>query len=110
MGGYSVIFGATVRLGHQSFSEYCVCKGRITSTKLVLAGITTSALFSALANLIVYGFNNGSDKTKMALYWMVGSLSGATWSRVKYVFIVSAVYDGSDSVICAELDISSFGR
>ena len=30
-------------------------------------------------------------RQKMALYWMVGSLSGATWSHVKYVFIVSIV-------------------
>ncbi len=95
--------------GHQSFSEYCVCKGRITSTQLVLAGIATSALFSALTNLIVYGFNNGSDKTKMALYWMVGSLSGATWSRVKYVFIVSVVMMAVILLFARELDILLLG-
>ena len=68
-----------------------------------------SALFSALTNLIVYGFNNGSDKTKMALYWMVGSLSGATWSRVKYVFIVSVVMMAVILLFARELDILLLG-
>lgn len=85
-------------------------KGRITSTQLVLAGIATSCPCSpALTNLIVYGFNNGSDKTKMALYWMVGSLSGATWSRVKYVFIVSVVMMAVILLFARELDILLLG-
>ena len=70
MGGYSVIFGATLGAAVAISLSLSIAsvKGRITSTQLVLAGIATSALFSALTNLIVYGFNNGSDKTKMALY------------------------------------------
>ena len=87
LGGYSVIFGATLGAAISICLSLGIAsiKGRITSTQLVLAGIATSAFFSAVTNLIIYGFNQGSDKTKMAQYWMVGSLSGATWSRVKYV-------------------------
>ena len=60
-------------------------KGTVTSTQLILAGIATSALFSGITNLIIYGYHTGSDKTKTAQYWMVGSLSGASWEKVKYV-------------------------
>lgn len=110
-GGYSVIFGATLGAAVAISLSLSIAsvKGRITSTQLVLAGIATSALFSALTNLIVYGFNNGSDKTKMALYWMVGSLSGATWSRVKYVFIVSVVMMAVILLFARELDILLLG-
>ena len=111
MGGYSVIFGATLGAAVAISLSLSIAsvKGRITSTQLVLAGIATSALFSALTNLIVYGFNSGSDKTKMALYWMVGSLSGATWSRVKYVFIVSVVMMAVILLFARELDILLLG-
>ena len=77
LGGYSVIFGATLGAAISICLSLGIAsiKGRITSTQLVLAGIATSAFFSAVTNLIIYGFNQGSDKTKMAQYWMVGSLS-----------------------------------
>lgn len=111
LGGYSVIFGATLGAAAAIGLSLSIAslKGRITSAKLVLAGIATSALFSAMTNLIVYGFNNGSDKTKMALYWMVGSLSGATWSRTKYVFIVSLVMMVVILLFSKELDVLLLG-
>ena len=111
LGGYAVIFGATLGAAAAICLSLSIAslKGRITSTQLVLAGIATSALFSATTNLIVYGFNNGSDKTKMALYWMVGSLSGATWSRVKYVFIVAAVTMILIILVSRDLDVLLLG-
>ena len=111
LGGYAVIFGATLGAAAAICLSLSIAslKGRITSTQLVLAGIATSALFSATTNLIVYGFNNGSDKTKMALYWMEGSLSGATWSRVKYVFIVAAVTMILIILVSRELDVLLLG-
>lgn len=111
MGGYSVIFGATLGAALSICLSLGIAsiKGRITSTQLVLAGIATSAFFSAVTNLIIYGFNQGSDKTKMALYWMVGSLSGATWSRAKYVAIVAAVTVFVILLFARELDVLLLG-
>ncbi len=111
LGGYSVIFGATLGAAAAICLSLAIAslKGRITSTQLVLAGIATSALFSALTNLIVYGFNTGSDKTKTALFWMVGSLSGSTWGRVKYVFIVAAIAMALILLFARELDILLLG-
>lgn len=111
LGGYSVIFGATLGAAAAICLSLAIAslKGRITSTQLVLAGIATSALFSALTNLIVYGFNTGSDKTKTALFWMVGSLSGSTWGRVKYVFVVAAITMVMILLFARELDILLLG-
>lgn len=111
MGNYSVIFGATLGAALSIFLSMRIAsiRGRITSTQLVLAGIATSALFSAMTNLMIYGFHSGSDKTKMALYWMVGSLSGATWIKVKYVAIVFALTCAVIFLFAKELDVLLLG-
>ena len=90
MGGYATIFGATLGAALSIALSLSIASmhGRITSTQLVLAGIATSAIFSALTNLIIYGYNTGSDTTNTAQYWMIGSLSGASWDTARYVAIV----------------------
>ena len=84
-------------------------RGKITSTQLVLAGIATSALFSALTNLVIYGYHTGSDKTKTAQYWMVGSLSGADWETVGYTAAAFAVTLLVILLFVRELDMLSLG-
>ncbi len=93
MGGYATIFGATLGavLAILLSMGIATARGRITSSQLVLAGIATSALFSALTNLVIYGCHTGSDKTKTAQYWMIGSLSGADWGTTRYVAVVFVV-------------------
>jgi iron complex transport system permease protein len=110
-GGYSVIVGATLgaALSISISMGIASIRGRITSTQLVLAGIATSSLFSAVTNLIVYGHKTGSDKTKTALYWMVGSLSGSTWSLTRYVTIVFAVTVVIILLFSRDLDVLLLG-
>ncbi len=86
MGGYATTFGAILGAALSIAMTMGIAnyRGKVTSTQLVLAGIATSALFSALTNLVIYGHHTGSDKTKTAQYWMVGSLSGADWETVAY--------------------------
>ena len=93
MGGYSTTFGAILGAALSIVMTMGIAnyRGKITSTQLVLAGIATSALFSALTNLVIYGYHTGSDKTKTAQYWMVGSLSGADWETVGYTAAAFAV-------------------
>lgn len=112
MGGYSVIFGATLGAAVAISLSLSIAsvKGRITSTQLVLAGIATSALFSALTNLIVYGFNNGSDKTKDGALLDGRLLKRSYLEPGKICVHRVCCYDGSDSVICAGAGHSSFGR
>ncbi len=111
LGGYSVIFGATLgaALSITLSMRIASIRGRITSTQLVLAGIATSALFSAVTNLIIYGFHNSSDKTKTALYWMVGSLGGANWGKVKYVTIVFIIMFLIILLFSKDLDVLLLG-
>lgn len=79
-GGYGTMFGAICGAALAIVLSMAIAtyKGTVTSTQLILAGIATSALFSGITNLIIYGYHTGSDKTKTAQYWMVGSLSGAS--------------------------------
>ena len=93
MGGYSTTFGAILGAALSIAMTMGIAnyRGKVTSTQLVLAGIATSALFSALTNLVIYGYHTGSDKTKTAQYWMVGSLSGADWETVGYTAAAFAV-------------------
>lgn len=110
-GGYSTILGATLgaALSIALSLKIASLRGRITPTQLVLAGIATSALFSSFTNLIIYGFHTGSDKTKTAQFWMVGSFSGASWSKTKYAFIVFAVAFFVIMLFVRELDVLLLG-
>ncbi len=65
--------------------------GKITATQLILAGIAVSALFGSFTNIMIYHTKTGSDKVRSALFWMIGSLSGATWSKTIYVAIIFAI-------------------
>lgn len=111
MGGYSTIFGATLGAALSIFLSMRIAavRGKITSSQLVLAGIATSALFSALTNLVIYGFHPGSDKTKTAQYWMIGSLSGASWGKTKYVAIVFAVSIMMVMLFVRDMDVLLLG-
>lgn len=83
---------------------------KITSTQLVLAGIAMSTLFTALTNLMIYYKRTGDDKVKTAMYWMMGSLSGANWDTVLYVFIVSVICIAVIGFFAGGLDVLMLGR
>lgn len=111
MGGYSTIVGATLGAAAAITVSLGIAtvKGKITSSQLVLAGIATSALFTAVTNLIIYGYKTGSDKTKTAQFWMVGSLSGADWGKVKYITVVFIITIVLILLFAHELDVLLLG-
>ena len=84
-------------------------KNKITSTQLVLAGIAVSTLFTAITNLMIYYKQTGQDKVKTAMYWMMGSLSGSTWSRIIYIFIVSVICIAAIAFFSRSLDVLMLG-
>lgn len=92
-GAYNVVFGATVGavLAILMAIKVATIKGLITPTQLVLSGVAVSAIFSSITSIVIYHTKTGSDKVKSALYWMIGSLSGATWEKTIYVFILFLV-------------------
>lgn len=52
-----------------------------SAVRLILAGAVVSALFSALANLVVY-LANDAEGMRSAAFWTMGSLAGARWDNL----------------------------
>ncbi|WP_330182754.1 iron chelate uptake ABC transporter family permease subunit [Nocardia sp. NBC_01503] len=79
-----------------------------TPDRVILAGVACTQLFSALTSLIVLWSAN-AEQTRGVLFWLLGSLAGATWSDVTTCGIVFAI----GCVICLwyapTLDAFAFG-
>lgn len=58
--------------------------GKMTSTKLVLAGMVVNALFSAFSNFIIY-FANNAEGIKSVTFWTMGSLAAANWEKLPLI-------------------------
>ena len=61
-------------------------KGKVTSVKLVLAGMVINALCNSFSNFIVY-FANNSEGIKTVTFWTMGSIASATWDKLPLVAI-----------------------
>lgn len=55
--------------------------GRMTTVRLVLAGVATAEVLSALASFLIVT-SDDPHKTQAALRWMLGGLAGTTWTVV----------------------------
>ncbi|MFJ3616787.1 FecCD family ABC transporter permease [Streptomyces iakyrus] len=55
--------------------------GRMTTVRLVLAGVAMAEVLSALASFLVVT-SDDPHKTQSALRWMLGGLGGTTWTVV----------------------------
>ena len=93
LGGYGTMAGAFLGalISITLAMKIASVRKKITATQLVLAGIAVSALFGAITNLMIYHTKTGSDKVKTASYWMMGSLSGSSWEKLKYATIAFLV-------------------
>lgn len=81
---------------------------KVTATQLVLSGVAVSALFSAATNIIIYT-SAETSKQKTALFWMIGSLSGATWQKVILVFVICLLGTVVMLAIAPSLDVLLLG-
>ncbi|MEX5637121.1 FecCD family ABC transporter permease [Parafrankia sp. FMc2] len=55
--------------------------GRLTSTRLVLAGITVSYALSALTSFLIFA-SDSANGARGVLFWLLGSLTQARWSSL----------------------------
>jgi iron complex transport system permease protein len=55
--------------------------GRMTTVRLILAGVAVAEVLSALASLLIVT-SDDPHKAQAALRWMLGGLGGATWRGV----------------------------
>lgn len=61
--------------------------GGLTPLRLVLTGVVLSAAFSAVANFLVF-FADDPRSAQSVLFWMLGSVAGATWPTLVPASIV----------------------
>lgn len=52
--------------------------GRLTTGRLILAGVAVSYVFAALTNFLIYNADDG-EEVKSVIFWMLGGLGGARW-------------------------------
>jgi iron complex transport system permease protein len=111
LGGYGVMTGAFLGavISIVLSMKIASVRKKITATQLVLAGIAVSAMFSAITNLMIYHTKTGSDKVKTASYWMMGSLTGSSWEKLKYVTIAFLVCFGFIMLLTRQLDVLMLG-
>ncbi|UUV18669.1 iron ABC transporter permease [Fusobacteria bacterium ZRK30] len=82
--------------------------GNYSSTKLVLTGIAISSMFSSITTFITFSAQNGDLYT--ALFWIVGSLSGAKWSSIYILTVLLLIVFGITMFFNRELDILLLGE
>jgi iron complex transport system permease protein len=64
--------------------------GKSNSVKLLLAGMALSAVCSAFSNLIIY-FAHDKEGIESITYWMMGSMAGASWSKIAVALPISFI-------------------
>ncbi|WNG88549.1 iron chelate uptake ABC transporter family permease subunit [Mycobacterium sp. ITM-2016-00317] len=98
--GAVVSFGLVLSLAHFAGGG---------TDRVVLAGVAGTQLFSALTSFVVLSSAN-AEQTRGVLFWLLGSLSGATWTDVR----LCAVVIGFGLVCCLLLaptmDAFAFGQ
>lgn len=111
LGGYGTMAGAFLGalISIALSLRIATIRNKVTATQLVLAGIAVSALFGALTNLMIYYTAVGSDKVKTATYWMMGSLSGASWDRLLYASIAFVACFVLIMLLTRKLDVLMLG-
>lgn len=55
--------------------------GKLTALRLVLSGTVAAALFTALANFVIY-FANNAEGIRSVAFWTMGSLAAANWDML----------------------------
>jgi iron complex transport system permease protein len=64
--------------------------GRISTERLLLAGISVSMILSAFTSFIVISAPR-QEGIRDALFWMMGSLAGANWKHIPIPFVITVI-------------------
>ena len=90
----AIMLGVTAFIGAMvtSFAVIAIANmgGKATSAKLILAGMAVSAVCSAFSNFVIYITNDKNAATEV-MKWTMGSLAGASWSRVGVMLPVTLI-------------------
>lgn len=75
---------------------------------IVLAGVASTQMFSALTSLVIFGFAD-SDEARGVMFWLLGSLEGMRWDDVALTTTVSVVGIVIALMYMRSLDAFAFG-
>lgn len=76
--------------------------------KVVLAGVASTQLFSALTSLVVFAFAD-SDETRGIMFWLLGSLEGVRWPDAALCIVTALIGALITWRIAPVLDAFPFG-
>jgi iron complex transport system permease protein len=79
------------------------------TASIVLAGVASTQLFSALTSLVIFAFAD-SDETRGVMFWLLGSLEGVRWDDVTLTAAVSAIGIAIALLHLCSLDAFAFGE
>lgn len=82
-GTYALSVGALCGALAAAVTVYCVAiaQGGLSPLRLVLSGVVLSSAFSAVASFLVF-LSDDSRAANSVMFWMLGSLAGATWTTI----------------------------
>ncbi len=75
---------------------------------IVLAGVASTQLFSALTSLVIFAFAD-SDEARGVMFWLLGSLEGMRWADVALTASVAFIGVGIALFYLRSLDGFAFG-
>lgn len=85
--GVAAVVGAATAL--LAVTGFVRLTGAFSASRLVLAGIVVGTGLTGLTNFLIYEANNPGT-TNSALFWLLGSLTGARWDQLLLPTVVLA--------------------
>ena len=82
---------------------------RVSTARLLLAGVAVSALLGSLTAFVTFA-SPDPDKLRAVLFWLLGSLAGATWPGVLVPLVVAALGALALWALARPLDLLATGE
>ncbi|MFF3755378.1 FecCD family ABC transporter permease [Streptomyces sp. NPDC002018] len=80
-----------------------------STTRVVLAGVVVSQLFSALTSLVVV-LSGDAERSRAVAFWLLGSLASANWTSVGICALTTTAGLVLFRLYAGHLDALAFGR
>lgn len=93
-----------------TMTVYAVARaqGGLTALRLILSGVVLSSAFMALSSLLVFTAGD-PHAAESVMFWLLGSVAGATWVKVLLTATVVLVTFGAALLIHSWLDAYAVG-
>ncbi|WP_445227901.1 FecCD family ABC transporter permease [Corynebacterium sp. H130] len=109
-GMYALSLGALLGALAATLCVFLVARwqGGLTPLRLILSGVVLSSAFSAVASFLIFRSSDGRA-AQSVMFWMLGSVSGATWAKLLIPAVVLVVSVALVLLISRHLDALAVG-